>query len=177
MLGSYLGGWGLGIRTQGAVPPQKFIWGARPQGSLSRTTWEIDMVWRSPGAWPSLFWVIFHRSHVREGNKEPCVSRLSPRDLGLQGLSCSGQHPPSKVHHKCHSVSGCGQTGYIWNLSKAVLRMAGFTEEWGVEVGVQTSDKAPWLPPTKGASAHCFHTSSTCMLVSQSTSLGLSLGT
>lgn len=169
------GAWASGCR--GLFPHRSSIWGARPQGSLSRTTWEIDMAWRSPGAWPSLFWVIFHRSHVREGNKEPCVSRLSPRDLGLQGLSCSGQHPPSKVRHKCHSVSGCGQTGYIWNLSKAVLRMAGFTEEWGVEVGVQTSDKAPWLPPTKGASAHCFHTSSTCMLVSQYTSLGPSLGT
>ena len=46
-----------------------------------------------------------------------------------------------------------------------------------MEVGVQTSDKAPWLPPIKGASAHCFHTCSTCILVSQSTSLGPSLGT
>lgn len=126
-----LGGWGLCIRMQGAVPPQKFIWRARPQGSLGRTTWETDVVWRSPGTWPSLFWVIFHRSHFREGNKEPCVSSLSPRDLGLQGLSWPGQHPPSKVRHKCHSVRGCGQTGYIWNLSKAVLRMAGFTEESG----------------------------------------------
>ena len=29
MLGSYLGGWGLGIRMQGAVPPQKFHLGGQ----------------------------------------------------------------------------------------------------------------------------------------------------
>lgn len=52
----------------------------------------------APGSWPPLFWVIFHSSHFREGNKEPCVSGLSLRDLGLQGLSWPGQ-PPSKVRH------------------------------------------------------------------------------
>lgn len=110
---------------------------------------------------------------------EPRALRVQsePQGLGPPKPFLAWATPPSKVRHKCHSVRGCGQTGYIWNLSKAVLRMAGFTEEWGVEVGVQTSDKAPWLPPTKGASAHCFHTSSTCILVSQSTLLGPSLGT
>ena len=36
------------------------------------------------GFWPLLFWVIFHSSHFWEGNKESCMYRLSPWDLGLQ---------------------------------------------------------------------------------------------